>query len=406
MSEGTDMTISQANSIASLPADVMLMKMENESIMTVARAVPRVPAKIIGQLKELLEAYPAAAGNAIYRKPVGKVSEVTCGNPKCGIRYQVNKVDENTQCPSCESQARKSVAKVQKFAEGLGIRAAEAIRSVYGYTRLATTTEIMEDGKAKLTGVLVDYAAGNVTSDQRLLSPYYKSYSGKMEKTPEDRFLNVVVKAEKSKLKRDVILDNTPNIIKAAYREMCEEKLGELVSPELIEQKIVPAFAEYGISPEQLDTIIGKPRAMGWDQQCRLDCRKILTALKSGETTARDLLDDDSRGNGRRQRETVDVDDLLGGSEGQKSSEPTPPDPSVADKSAAQRIEYENTLGTIDTAPGCDAWMRQAEADFSMTDDDRAEVVKQCRAKAAVLRSKRGPRSNGGQKDLLAGDNQ
>ena len=340
MSEGTDITVDQANSIARLPADVMLMKMENESIMAVARATPRVPAKIIAQLGELLDAYPMAAANAIYRKPVGKVSEITCGNPKCGIRYQVNKVDEDTHCPSCESKAKGKVAKVQKFAEGLSIRAAEAIRSVYGYTRLATTTELLDDGKAKLTGVLVDYAAGNVTSDERILSPRYKAYGGKMVETPEDRFLNVVVKAEKSKLKRDVIMDNTPNIIKAAYRDMCEEKLGELVSPELIEQKIIPAFVEYGITPEKLDTIIGKPHALGWDVQCRVECRKILTALKNGETTARELLDDKSTANARGGRRTVDLDEVLPPEPTTPPADAQPDGPSM--ESVQQRDELKN----------------------------------------------------------------
>ncbi|MHC4181373.1 MAG: hypothetical protein ACYSWU_28070, partial [Planctomycetota bacterium] len=275
-----------------LPPELMLLKMENESIMAVARTQPRDPVKIIKQLQELIDAYPAAAEGAIYSKPVGTVQEVTCGNKKCGITYEVAKVDKDTVCPDCESQERGGVRPVKKFAEGLSIRAAESIRTIFGFTRLATTCEILDDGSARLTGVLVDYVAGNVTSDERVVSRQYKTKFSGMVTIAEDRFLNVTVKGEKSKLRRDVILDSTPGIIKAMFRDACERKMLALISPEVIQQKIVPAFAQYGITPAHLDRIIGSPAALGWNKDQKLELRKILTALKNEETTPRELLAD------------------------------------------------------------------------------------------------------------------
>jgi hypothetical protein len=201
-------------------------------------------------------------------------------------------VDSETSCPACEKSQFASQRRVKKFAEGLSIRAAESIRSIYGYTRLAVTTEPLEDGRAKITGTLVDYAAGNLTSDERIVSPFYKSRQGQIVRMPEDRFLDVKVKAEKSKLRRDVILDSVPNIVKACFRDACEKKLQELVSPELIEQKIIPAFAQYGLSAEHLERIIGRPYKLGWRESERMELRKILTALQNGETTAHELLGD------------------------------------------------------------------------------------------------------------------
>ncbi|WP_425618084.1 hypothetical protein NA78x_001777 [Anatilimnocola sp. NA78] len=291
---GTDLMDSgprQLQAANQLPPDLMLLKMENDSIMTIARTVPRDPMKIVEQLAALINAYPAAAESAIYSKPVGTVTEVTCGESKCGIKYEVNKVDNDTQCPNCESKKRGKCRPVKKFAEGLSIRAAEAIRSIYGYTRLTTRCEILRDGSAVLTGTLVDYAAGNMTSDERVVPRQYKSKSGQMITIAEDRFLGVVVKAEKAKLMRDVILGNTPGIIKAMFRDMCEQKMLDLVSPELIEQKIIPAFADYGITREHLDKIVGRPLNLGWKEQERLSLRKILSALKNDETTAAEILD-------------------------------------------------------------------------------------------------------------------
>lgn len=292
---GTDLIESgqrQLNSANHLPPDLMLLKMENDSIMSIARTVPRDPMKIVGQLSALINAYPAAAESAIYSKPVGTVTEVTCGEPKCGIKYEVTKVDNDTVCPNCESKKRSGAKAVKKFAEGLSIRAAEAIRSIYGYTRLTTRCELLKDGSALLTGTLVDYAAGNMTSDERVVPRSYRSKSGQMTVIAEDRFLGVVVKAEKAKLIRDVILSNTPGIIKAMFRDMCEQKMLELVSPELIEQKVIPAFEEYGISREHLDKIVGRPLKLGWKEADRLNLRKILTALKNEETTVAELLSD------------------------------------------------------------------------------------------------------------------
>lgn len=273
--------------------NLAILRMENETIMSAAQMKPRDSLLIVQQLTALIEAYPAAAEEAVYSRPVGSVQEVTCA--KCGVKYESAYVTADTACPACESPAqrdRHTKVKKTKFAEGLSIRAAESIRSIFGYTRLAVTNEMLPNGSIKLTGTLVDYSAGNMTSDERIVSPYYKSKDGQMVRHPEDRFLNVVVKAEKSKLKRDIILDSVPGIIKALFRDECEKKMLALVSPELIEQKVVPAFAEFGITLENLEAIIGRKLKMGWKEEDRLQLRKILSGLKSGETNAKDLLAD------------------------------------------------------------------------------------------------------------------
>lgn len=295
--QGTQGGNGGANDLAAaerMPADLMLLKMENEQIFSVARMRPRDPVAIVKQLQSLLDAYPAAADEAIYSKPVGTVMSITCA---CGLVYEAGikwvsrrPVAEQEPCVACGKWNPQSERAVKKFAEGLSVRAAESIRSVFGYTRLSTQTEEMTDGKVKLTGTMVDYAAGNLTSDQRIISPYYRARSGEIKRTPEDRFLDVVVKAEKAKLRRDIILDSVPNIIKAMFRDACEQKLMGLIAPEIIEQKILPVFAQYGIGAEELDKIIGQPRALGWREEHRLAARKIASALKNNETTAGELL--------------------------------------------------------------------------------------------------------------------
>lgn len=272
-----------------LPKDATLLRMENETLMSVARAQPREPAKIIKQLRALIESYPQAAHDAVYKKPVGTVTQVICGD--CSRKDEVSYVKNDWECPSCGSRRIGAQKRVKKYAEGLSIRAAESMRTVIGYTRLSVTVDQQGNGYVKITGTLVDYAAGNITSDERIVSPVYKTARGEMKRHDESRFWDVVVKAEKSRLRRDIILDSIDGTVKAAFRDACEKEMAKLVDGDYIETKIVPRFSDYGVSLEDLEALIGRPVRMGWREQDRLELQKIYSALSNGEVTVADLLD-------------------------------------------------------------------------------------------------------------------
>lgn len=360
--------IEQQRKAEVLPADLMLIKMENESIMSLARTKPRNNAAIVKELVALIDAYPQAADDAIYSKPVGTVIKCTCG--ACGRIYEVAKVydrgDWQTTCDKCESPNIVNQQRVKKFAEGLSVRAAESIRSIYGFTRLETRTTIDAQGMATLTGIFVDYAAGNVTMDSRVVSPYYKqAKTGQMQRTPEDRFLGVVVKAEKSKLRRDIILDSVPNIVKAAFRDHCEKRLEALVDKDEAQTKIVPAFQQYGLTLADLEKIIGTTLAMGWTLAHKMHLKKIITALRNEETTVRELLADlDPQVIDEPQRPTQTEDALTnpqkkanGGATGgkratkAKESTPTPQPPTQAatEANASGDATPEEFLASLET---------------------------------------------------------
>lgn len=292
MATDLDEVSNQIATAQQLPANIVLLKMENESMMAAAAIRPRSPAKIVKQLGELIEAFPASADDAVYSKPVGKVKRIECGD--CPETYEVTANKRSFQCPKCGSKREpKSIGReVMKFAEGLSIRAAETVRAIFGYTRLATTTEILDNGCARVTGMFVDYAAGNITSDERIVPNYYTSYGGERTLIAEDRFLSLTVKAEKAKLRRDIILDSVPNEVKAAYMDMCEKKLAAMVTPEKVQKEILPWFAERGISLEHLEKLIGRTLKMGWTEEDRLLLKKTASALKNEEITVQELLRD------------------------------------------------------------------------------------------------------------------
>lgn len=279
---------SQLTKAEQLPMGMQLLKMENESIMSLARVAPRDATKVIAELKTFLHAYPAAATEAVYAKPVGKIFSITCKD--CNIVYEDPSDMANVECPVCGSARKTNIQKRQKYAEGLSIRAAESIRSAYGYTRLAVEMEELPDGKVRIAGTLVDYAAGNMTSDERIVSPFYKSRQGGIQRTPEDRFLNVVVKAEKAKLRRDLILDSIPGIVKAFYRDECDKMADEVVPDEFVTQKIIPGFAKFGMSKAHLEEIVGQKASMGWTKEQSRELSNILAGLKSGDYTVAEVL--------------------------------------------------------------------------------------------------------------------
>jgi len=278
---------------AQLPPDLMLLKMENETMMSAAAVRPRDYKKVMEQLRNLIEAYPEFADDAIYCKPVGKVYEVHCHNAECKHKFESSKQPTSeTECPRCGTKYNGTPAKrVQKYAEGLSIRAAESIRSLFGYNRLAVTETALPDGRVKITGVFVDFAAATITIDERTVSPYYTAYDGTKTLINEDRFLNVTVKAEKSKLRRDVIVGSIPSELKAGYMDACNKKLEELLTDEKVGE-IVKAFERFGVDEKSLEQLIGRPRSMGWTTEDRVRLTKIYSSLKNEEITAAELLND------------------------------------------------------------------------------------------------------------------
>lgn len=280
-----DGTLSQVSAAKQIPQDLMLLKMENETIMAAAAVRPRKQSVILSQLKDCIESFPESADEAIYAKPVGKEELGLCSN--CGketvIQYKVP-----FKCSSCGGVKHKGIREAQRYVEGLSIRAAESIRSIYGYNRLAMQQEMQQDGTAKITGTFIDYATGTMTSDTRIVQPVYTDRYKNVKTLTTERF-DLAIKSEKAKLARDIILDSVPNNIKAYFRDICEKKIAETLTPEKVESEILPHFASYGITLLDLEGHIGRPISMGWTERDRGQLRKLLTALRSGEITVASL---------------------------------------------------------------------------------------------------------------------
>lgn len=240
----------QAKAIAGMPRDMMLLKMENDNIMGLAAAHPRDFELIKKDIAAQLSAFPALAEDAIYTKPVGK-------DPETGQ---------------------------QKYVRGLSVRAAESLAESYGYNRIRTDVSPIDDDHVKVSATFTDFQKGRVWEDSGIVSKFFKSKYGGMQKIPDDRFYNVVIKAEISRRVREVILRSVNAGLKAWFWDLAEKKIDALLDDSTV-TKIVEQFKKIGATQEMLEKLLEKPKSAGWTLDDRKKLAGIWTALKDGETT-------------------------------------------------------------------------------------------------------------------------
>ena len=247
--------IEQVNAIKNLPPDLAILRMENENIQALAAAHPRDHKKIRDELVAQIDAYPSFVRTAIYSKPVGRDGQ---NGP-------------------------------MKFARGLSIRAAEAIAEAYGFCRIRADVTPLDDTTVKVEATFCDYQKGRIWQDGGVLSKFYKSRDGRMTRIPDDRFYNVVVKAEVSKRVREVILRSVPPGLRSELAEIVEQRIENLLDDSTIAQ-IIAKFSGKGIPQEALEAQVGRTLKAGWTKEDRKDLLGLWNSLEQEETTVAEIL--------------------------------------------------------------------------------------------------------------------
>lgn len=232
------------------------MRIENETMLAECRQRPRDFEKIKAELLAQLDAFPDLATDAIYEKPVGK-------DPETGQ---------------------------QKFARGLSIRSAETLAEAYGYNRIRSDVSEIDGDKVKVEATFTDFQRGRIWQDAGILSKTYKGRSGTPQRWNDDRFYNVVVKAEVSKRVREVVCRSVNAGLKAWFESECEKRCGNLLDDKTID-KIVAQYATKNVTLLMLEGLVGRPRSMGWTQADRQRLLSIWNGLKDGETTVAEVFE-------------------------------------------------------------------------------------------------------------------
>ena len=270
--------------------DLALLQIENESIRTECRLYPRDFKRIKAELSQLLEDFPDFAREAIYKKPVGTVTYVEC---KCGHSYECKtwKIDE---CPKCGKVQAKRTEKRKKFAEGLSIKAAQALAEAYRFNRVRCDVIPLDlqHSAAKVEAVFVNLQNGRVWQDAGTITRKYKSSKGETEEIPLDRFYGTICKGEASKRIRECIVRSVNPALKEWFEDLCRTKLEAVLESETID-KILKTFAPYGAKQKDLEKLVGRTRAMGWTVEDKVELLKAYSSLKNGECTLAELLADD-----------------------------------------------------------------------------------------------------------------
>jgi hypothetical protein len=229
--------------------DYQLIKMENETIMAAASIRPRNNTAVMKELLDQIEAYPSFAESVMYAKPIGKDN-----------------------------------AGQMQYARGLSIRAAEAIAAAWGYNRIEQTVEPIDDDRVRVTATFTDFQSGRIWRDSGVVSKFYKDRYGKMARHNDDRFYNVVLKAELSKRVREAIMRSVPPGVRSELQNLAERMVARLLSNETVE-KIVGSFAGIGVSLAQLENLLNKQIQKGWTTEDRMTLQQVFTAIRDGETT-------------------------------------------------------------------------------------------------------------------------
>ena len=241
--------------VSRLPKDLAVLKMENDNIISLAATHPRDHKAILSEITDQLQTYKSFAQEAIYCKPVGK--------------------DDKGK---------------MKYARGLSIRMAEALAAAYKYNRIDTDVEVLDPNTVKVTAKFMDYQNGRIWTDSGICSKKYKTKRGQVFTHSDDRFYNVVVKAEASRRLREVILRSVPPGLKKEAELIAEKELDQFLD-ESTAQKIIANFAAKGVTVEMLESHLNRAKE-DWRTEDRRTLIGVWNMLEQDESTVKEIFGD------------------------------------------------------------------------------------------------------------------
>lgn len=231
-----------------------IIRLENDTQMAIAVQRPRDNKAILKEALDVLELSPTLVEGAIYSKPVGK-------DPQTGQ---------------------------QKYAEGLSIRAAEELRRIYGNNSAGTS--IIEDRRddAVIGAAFLDMEKNTRYAEEQAVSKFYKTRQGQIVQHPPDRFNDVVLKANKSKLLREVILRSLPAWLKSEFEAKARDLAMKGNLPSL-RSKMIQKFTELNVTEEMILKHLEKTAVKDIAREDIVTMRGVFNAIRDGEQTAEDV---------------------------------------------------------------------------------------------------------------------
>lgn len=225
-----------------------LVKLENDTQMAVSVQRPRNEQEILEKALRELDLYPSMAEEAIYNKPVGKKE----------IKGEW----------------------VMTYAEGLSIRTAESLANRWKNSAYGADIVSEDDESITIAAVFLDYENNTRHVMQARVSKSYTTKEKKVMQLTPDR-LDLKIKAEQSKLLREIILRSIPAGLKREYRLKAEKMLkGDKLSTR--RTALVERFFEMGVPVEALIQHKGK-EIKDWKHDDLTEMLGIYNAIRDGE---------------------------------------------------------------------------------------------------------------------------
>lgn len=256
-----------------------IMKLENDTQMSVAIQKPRKEDEILRDALAELDTYPSAAAEAIYCKPTGRLGKC----PSCGADTFYKPA-----CPRCNKLVPET------YAENLSIRTAESLANRWGNN--AYGVEYAEETEAFgiVAAVFLDYETNVRRVIQRRVSKFYKKRgSTQVVQMMPDKF-DLKVAADSSRALREVILRSLPGGLKREYYLKAYSMLGKSGDIKARTQKMLAEFSRFGVTMEMLETLQGKSLAeFSQDDVTRLV--GVYNTIRDGDCTVADIFQGDGK---------------------------------------------------------------------------------------------------------------
>lgn len=244
----------QLAQLSNMPRDLALVKIENDNMMTMAAGKKRDWKDILCEIQKHLRDYKSFCTTAWYCKPVGR--------------------DKNNN-------------NIMKYARGPSIRMAEAMAAAAGFNRVRTDVTPIDQDTVRVEATYVDYCSGRVWQDSGVVSKLYKSRDGGTRRHDDDRFYNVVVKAEASKRIRECINRCIPPAVRSELELTVNEELDAYLDDETV-KKLIASFASKNVTKEQVEALVGK-RLENFNRDDRKTLIGVWNSIEQGETNPEEL---------------------------------------------------------------------------------------------------------------------
>lgn len=304
------------------------VRMAPGELMTAAQMKPRDIVAIVKECEREIQEFPDFAQVLLYCKPVGRKADVC---KKCGAEV---KRPRGGRAQRCECGSTDIQEGPMQFHTDLSVRMAEWIVPKMGWLSAISEQVSTSSDEVMAIVTVTDFQTGVVLQDSRRISRIAKGYNGGTYEIPAEKFDQMIVPAQQSKLWRNLILRICPIVLKYRIRDMAAKATEELLTPESI-KKIEAWFLEkHAIPLERIEALFGK-LASRWTKAERERLLQIQNAIRNGDealdsyfptisTTATEVGENGNQGNGQ-ETATGTADAMLKGSAKAKTEETVEP---------------------------------------------------------------------------------